>query len=317
MKHLFIANPAAGKCDRTVQLKNLVETLAANYGEDFELRISRQPGDCTRLARQAAETGEEVRLYACGGDGTLNEVINGAAGFPNAAVTHYPCGSGNDFVKLFDRPEMFRDMERLLDAEEISLDLIRCQSGDTVHYAANICSLGLDARIGTELPRYRRLPLVSGKGAYYLSTAVNLFKGISRPYTIDVGGNTITGDQTLVCICNGCFYGGSFHPVPDARPDDGLLDVLVIKPVNLLQVASIIGKYQAGRYAEYPELIRHFRTDCIRVRSEKESVVNVDGEALHSKDITFSIQPKALRFFYPRGMKLQTQVRQTELAGAY
>lgn len=317
MKHLFIVNPAAGKCDRSVQMKNLAEDVLGRRGLDVEVQISKAPGDCTRLAREAAQTGEELRIYACGGDGTLNEVINGVAGFDNVAVTHFPSGSGNDFVKLFDRPEAFRDLEQLLVAQEAQIDLIRCQSGDTVHYAANICSLGLDARIGTELPRYRRLPLISGKGAYYLSTAVNLCKGISRPYTIDVGGETISGDQTLVCICNGRFYGGSFNPVPDAQPDDGMLDVLVIKPVNLLQVAAIIGKYQAGRYAEYPDLIRHFRTDRIRVRSEQDSVVNLDGEALHTRDITFTVLPGSLRFFYPQGLTFRSKQREDELVGAF
>ena len=161
------------------------------------------------------------------------------------------------------------------------------------------------------------MPLISGKGAYYLSTAVNLCKGISRPYTIDIGEQTIAEDQTLVCICNGRFYGGSFNPVPDAQPDDGLLDVLVIQPVNLLQVAAVIGKYQTGRYRELPHLIRHFRTDCVRVRSEQPSVVNLDGEALYSTDITFTVLPGRLRFFYPEGLHFESNRRETELAGAF
>ena len=104
MKHIFIVNPAAGKCDRTVQIKNDVAALLGSRGLEYEVLVSKGPGDCTRLAREAAERGEEVRLYACGGDGTLHEVINGAVGFENASVTHYPIGSGNDYVKLFSRP---------------------------------------------------------------------------------------------------------------------------------------------------------------------------------------------------------------------
>ncbi len=317
MKHLFIVNPAAGKCDRSVQVKALVDAVFGSRGLDYEVQVSKAPGDCTRLARQASETGGELRVYACGGDGTLHEVINGVAGFDHVAVTHFPVGSGNDFVKLFDRPEAFRELESLLDIREAQLDLICCQSGDETRYSANICSLGLDARIGTALPRYRRLPLVSGTGAYYISVVANLFKGISRPYTIDVDGRTISGDQTLVCICNGRFYGGSFNPVPDASPDDGLLDVLIIKPVNLLQVATIIGEYQKGHYAKYPHLIDHFRTDRIRVQSEEESVVNLDGEALYSRDITFSVLPGRLRFFYPQGVHMLSTERKEELAGAF
>ena len=125
----------------------------------------KKPGDCRDAARRAAESGEEVRLYACGGDGTLNEVVNGAAGFANAAVTHFPGGSGNDAIKIFSEPAAFTDLDRLLDAEEARLDLIRCNG----MYALNILSIGLDARIGTDIARYKRLPFVTGKGAYILS----------------------------------------------------------------------------------------------------------------------------------------------------
>ena len=97
MKHIFIINPAAGKTDKTTEYTAKIE--AACRGLDYEIAVSQGPGDCTRIARKAAETGEEVRLYACGGDGTLNEVVAGAAGFDNAAVTAYVGGSGNDFVR--------------------------------------------------------------------------------------------------------------------------------------------------------------------------------------------------------------------------
>ena len=316
MKHLFIVNPAAGKCDRTVQIKTAAQQVLGVRGLDYDVLISKGPGDCRRLAREAAQTGQELRLYACGGDGTLNEVVNGAAGFPNAAITHYPTGSGNDFVKIFDQPEAFRELERLLDSQEALLDLMECSAGDQVSYAANICSMGLDARIGTEMGRYRRLPLVSGKGAYLLSTAVNLCKGIHKPYVIELDNETIRGNQTLLCVCNGRWYGGSFNPCPDAEPDDGMLEVLVVKPVNLLQVAMVIGKYQKGQYADYPQLISHYRTRQVTVSCGEDSVVNLDGEALRSREVTFRISGEKLRFFYPRGLSYRMRERKTEEACA-
>ena len=303
MKHIFIVNPAAGKCDRSVQIRNTAAAVLGKLGMEYDVLISKGPGDCTRLAREAAESGEEVRLYACGGDGTLNEVINGIVGFDHVSVTHYPAGSGNDFVKIFDNPQAFRDLERLLDCDEALFDLIECRSDDHLCYANNIVSMGLDARIGTEMGLYRRLPLVSGKGAYYLSTAVNLFKGIHKPYEVELNDEFITGNHTMICVCNGRHYGGSFNQVPDAEPDDGLLDVLLVEPVNLLQIAMVIGKYQDGRYAEYPDLIRHYRTDKIRIHCFEDSVVNLDGESLRTHEITFSISEHKLRFFFPKGLQ--------------
>ena len=90
--------------------------------------------------------------------------------------------------------------------------------------------------------------------------------------------------------------------MPEARPDDGLLDVLLVKKVGLLRVASVIGRYKNGGYAEFPDLIRHVQCRKLRIRSDKPSVVNVDGEAVYTDDAQIELIPKAMRFFYPRGL---------------
>ena len=300
MKHLYIVNPAAGKYDHTEELTGRIRALCTSRGLDYEIRVSGKPGDCTAITRQAAASGEEYRVYACGGDGTLNEVVCGAAGAANVAVTHWPCGSGNDFIKNFSEPPAFLEPERLLDAEEALLDLI--QVGED--YSLSICSMGIDARIGTEIQKYKRLPLVSGNGAYNLSTVINLIKGIHRHYAVEINGETIDGRFTLICVCNGRFYGGGYEPVPEARPDDGRLEVLLVKKVSRLQVASLIGKYKAGRWAEFPALFRHFSTDRVTIRCDREEVVNLDGEARWGKDVEIRLSDKKLRFFYPRGLVL-------------
>lgn len=100
MKHLFIINPAAGSSDHTMEYSSAIRTACGARRLKYEIRVSMGPGDCARIARAAAETGEDVRIYACGGDGTLNEVVTGIRGFSNAAVTAYAGGSGNDFVRM-------------------------------------------------------------------------------------------------------------------------------------------------------------------------------------------------------------------------
>ena len=299
MKHVFIVNPAAGKFDRTEGYRAMIDAAFRPRGLTYELLVSKAPGDCRSLARQAAESGEEVRIYACGGDGTLNEVVNGVVGFGNAAVTHFPGGSGNDAIKVFSNPAAFASIDRLLDAEEARFDLIRCN--DT--YALNVLSIGFDARVGTDIARFKRLPLVTGKGAYILSILSNMLHGLSAQYTVTLGsGETISGQKTMICICNGRWYGGSFNPMPEAEPDDGILEVLVVDKVNLLQVASVVGQYQKGHYADFPELIRHYRCTDLRIECKEPSVVNVDGEAIHTTDAKISLVPHAIRFFYPKGL---------------
>ena len=298
MKHLFVINPAAGSRDRTKLYSNLIREACNKKGIDCRIKISAAPGDCQKIAREAAETGEDYKIYACGGDGTLNEVVAGAAGYPNVAVTVVSAGSGNDFTKLFSEPEAFRDVERLLDSEEVTFDLIRCNDD----YSLNICSVGFDARIGTDVANYKRLPLLSGFRAYAASTVINVLRGISEHYVVEINGERIDGKQTMICVCNGRFYGGGFNPVPEADPADGKLDVLLVRDVSLLKVAQVIGKYKNGQYACYPDLIRHFTTDHVKIFCDKPSAINLDGELRIAQTVDICLSDKKIRFFYPKNL---------------
>ena len=308
MKHIFIVNPAAGKSDRTAEYREMIDAAFAPRALRYELLVSNAPGECRTLARQAAQSGEEVRLYACGGDGTLNEVVNGVVGYDNAAVTHFPGGSGNDAIKIFDDPAAFTSIERLLDAEEARFDLIRCNDS----YALNVLSIGFDARVGTDIARFKRLPLVSGKGAYILSIFSNMLHGLTAEYTVTLDtGEVLSGRKTMICVCNGRWYGGSFNPIQDSEPDDGILDVLVVEKVNLLQVAAVVGDYQKGRYQDHPDLIRRYPCRSLRIACAKESVVNVDGEAVYTTDASIEVVPQAVRFFYPKGLTYRAKNSQS------
>ena len=298
MKHLFIINPAAGSRDRTEAYKKKIREAFQGSEEENRVEVSKAPGDCCRLAREAAESGEEYRIYACGGDGTLNEVAAGAAGFSNAAVTVFAGGSGNDFVKLFSDRDAFRDLDRLLDCQEVTFDLMKV-NGDI---CLNIASVGLDARIGTDVSNYKRIPLLQGFRAYAASTVINVIRGISEHYVIKINGQTIDGQQTMICACNGRYYGGGFNPVPTADPTDGILDVLVVRKVSRLQVPGVVGKYKAGRYKELPHLMTHYRTDKVEILCDKPTPVNLDGELRTWQDVTITVAEEKLRFFYPKGL---------------
>ena len=309
MTHIFIINPAAGSRNRTKDYCEKIHTVCHDRGLDYRIHISACPGDCERIAREAAQSGEEVHLYACGGDGTLNEVASGAAGYPNAAVTVFSGGSGNDFVKIFDDPHAFFDLERLLDCQEDTFDLVRCND----RLSLNICSVGLDARIGTDVSNYKRLPLLSGFRAYALSTVVNLLRRISEHYVVEIDGNTYDDEFTFVCACNGRYYGGGFNPVPEADPTDGKLDILLVRKVSLLQVPGIIGKYKNGRYRELPDLVTHFLTDRILIRCDKPTPINLDGELMTAETVDIRIAQEKVRFFYPKGLVWSKKVPATSL----
>ncbi len=302
MKHLFIINPAAGSRDRTEEYRKKIEAACKDL--EYRIEVSTGPGQCRQLAKEAAMTGEEYRIYACGGDGTLNEVVSGAAGYENVAVTAFAGGSGNDFIRMFDHPEAFRDLSQLLDARVETFDLIRCNDD----YSLNICSVGLDARIGTDVSRYKRLPLLHGFRAYAASTVINVIKGIAEHYVIEVNGEVIDGNKTMICACNGRFYGGGFNPVPDPDPTDGKMDVLVVEKVSRLQVAGVVGKYKAGKYKELPHLVRHYRTDRLKIVCDKPTPINLDGEMRTYQEVEFTIAPEKIRFFYPKNLSWSKKV---------
>ena len=304
MRHLFIINPAAGSYNRTEEASEIIHKICRARNLNYEIRVSTAPGECTRIAREAAATGEALRIYACGGDGTLNEVAAGAAGYDNAAITVYSGGSGNDFVKIFDEPKAFFDLHRLMDADEVTFDLIRCNDD----IALNICSVGLDARIGTDVSRYKRLPLLHGFRAYAASTVVNVIKGIAEHYVVEVNGKRLEDEYTFVCVCNGRYYGGGFNPIPEADPTDGMLDVLLVKKVSRAQVPGIIGKYKNGRYTELSHIARYVKTDRIKITCDKPTAINLDGELRTAETVEMTVAKEKIRFFYPKGLSWQAKV---------
>lgn len=296
MRHLFIINPVAGKKESTAKLERILSGLSFEH----EVVYTQAAGDARRITEEAVATGEPVRIYACGGDGTLNEVVNGAAGHSHAAVTNIPKGTGNDFLKIFgkDYRTLFYDPEALARGPQSEFDLMDCNG----HLGIDVVCCGVDARIAVDVHRYKHWRFVSGMGAYCLALLENvLLKGITHPMTVSMGERTYSGETVLLCVCNGRCYGGGFMPVPEAMPDDGVLDMLMVPKVGMLTVARVIGKYAKGLYKNYPELILPYHGTRASFSSEEEMVAVVDGEVLRGKEFTVRLSEKKVNFFYPAG----------------
>lgn len=299
MKHLFIVNPTAGGKDHTPDVSERVSSAFARRAGEYEIYVTKAPMDATEKILREAQSGEHMRVYACGGDGTFNECVCGAAKLSNVAVCPFPTGTGNDFCRMFgEEKELFRDIDAVLDGWETPIDLIDCNG----RYSANICSVGIDARIGTNVHKYSKIPIIGGATGYVVSTLVNVFKGINRRMHIKCGSFSTEGEHALVCACNGRYYGGGFNPSMYARPDDGIIDFFVVKRVGLLTLASLIGKYASGHADDYPQYITHLQGDEIEIDFDEENVVNIDGEALYTDTVRMKLIPKALRLIVPKGI---------------
>ena len=301
MKHLFIVNPAAGGGDKTEEVRaKVASALAQRPDEEREIYVTKAPLDATEKIIAEAADGKELRVYACGGDGTFNECVAGAAGRANVAVCPFPTGTGNDFCRMFgEEKDLFRDLDALVAGTIRPIDAIDCNGRTSV----NICSVGIDARIGTNVHKYTSLPLIGGAAGYVVSAVVEIFKGISCPMRISAGDYHADGEFSLVCVCNGRFYGGGFNPSPDARPDDGELDMYIVKKVSLLQLASVIGKYSSGHAAELTQYVTHLHGTEITIEFDEDNVINLDGEAVYTKKAVMRLIPGSVRMIVPRGMK--------------
>ena len=300
MKHVFIINPTAGKADSRQKIYDMADALRIKHGLDVQCILTKKQGHATEIARRLCDSGEELRFYACGGDGTVNEVANGIIGYDNAAMTVIPVGTGNDFLRNFgDDLEKFRDAENLWDGPQFPMDAIDVNG----RIALTIACSGIDARVAKDVHKYSESPLLSGRGSYIYSLAVNfLFKGIASHWTVELDGQAAEGDYSLVAVCNGRYYGGGFMPVAEARMDDGVLDTLVVKKVSRMTFAKFVGPYSKGEYHKFPHLARCFRAKVIRIRSEKADIVTcLDGECITGSDVTIRMSDRKLNFFGPEG----------------
>ena len=300
MRHLFIVNPVAGGRDRTREIRAQAEAIFAEGG-NYEVYTTTAPGDAVEKIRREASRNACLRVYAVGGDGTLNECVQGAAGLENTAVGLCPGGTGNDFARMFgSERRRLEDLHALTQGEVRPLDLIGCCG----RYGINICSVGIDARIGTQVHDYPRVPLLGGAGPYLCSAVVNFCRGVEQPMELHFGSRSLSGNVALVCACNGRYYGGGWQPVPEARPDDGLLDFIIVHNISRMRLLSLAPAYAGGRYRSIPEkyLIHHRGTE-LHIESPESLSVNIDGELAVSHSVDFRVIPGGVNFIFPREME--------------
>ena len=230
MKHIFIINPTAGKSDSRQRIYDMADSLRTRHDLDVQCILTKRQGHATELAKKLCQSGEELRFYACGGDGTVNGVANGIIGYVDAGMRDIPIGTGNDFLKNFGSDiSKFRDAENLWNGPQFPIDAI--QVNDRI--ALTIACSGIDARVANDVHKFSESPILDGKSSYIVALAANfLFKGIGSHWTVSLDGVAEEKDYSLVAVCNGRYYGGGFMPVAEARMDDGVLNTLMVDKVS-------------------------------------------------------------------------------------
>ncbi|MGN0635658.1 MAG: diacylglycerol/lipid kinase family protein [Acutalibacteraceae bacterium] len=297
MKHIFVVNPLAGKKGRDAQrILPEIDSYCQAQGLDYQIYCTKAAGDGLDFVKKTAAKGEDVRFYACGGDGTLFEVVNGSFGYDNVEVAALPLGSGNDFIRLFGTKEQLANVEAQVNGTVIKLDLIKC--GDKI--AINECSMGMDAEVCKKQADFKKLPFISGEMAYTFSALWALMKKMENTFTISVDDKPAETRKVIFCfVGNSRWYGGGYMGGPLAMPNDGLLDIVVVeKKVSRLKLLTLLSAYKQGKQLSWD--FTHFvRGKKITVHAQDPAVVNVDGECEVVHDCTMEIVPSAIKFVVP------------------
>ena len=180
MKYVFIANPNAGKGQAVELLRSEIEKLPQKA--DCEILETEGILHATRLVKEwaAAHPGEEARFIACGGDGTINEVFSGAIGLRNVSVSVFPCGSGNDFVKVFGGMEKFSDLRKILEAPVQKLDVLKAND----RYCINVLNFGFDTMVAKTMNERRDVRGYGKQSDYYFGIAKAFFTAMKTKATV-------------------------------------------------------------------------------------------------------------------------------------
>jgi len=257
VKYAFIVNPASGQGKQDNLIKK-IDALIEGDSHDVKLFYTRGEKDGTILADMIARDAgdEQVCVFACGGDGTINEVVNGLVGHKNAVFGVVPVGSGNDFVRALgggaDAAQKFLDLDRQINGEVLKADVMKLtymkNDQQVVNYAINGINIGFDGNTAILAHDLKELPLISGSLSYLAAVAVNLIgkKGQSLRITAD-GEEFHTGPLLLATFANGGFCGGGVESCPYADLYDGWGELLMFKNVSRTKFISMFPMYKKGK----------------------------------------------------------------------
>ncbi len=297
MKHVFIVNPVAGKGKIANEFIPTIEEYIKKSNLDAEIYVTKESRDGMRYVEELAKTGEEIRFYSCGGDGTLYEVVNGCYKYPNCQVANIPLGSGNDFCRLFGKNKNIDDH---VNGVPMKFDLIETDGA----VAINECAMGLDSEICAKQGDFKKLPGVNGEMAYTVAAIYCLMGKYKNRFKITLDDNEVFEDDYLFCyIGNSRWYGGGYMAAPSAMPNDGFLDVVMVRSDRgRLKLLPLIPGYKKGEHVNW-DITTHRHAKKVKIESAGISAVNVDGEWAYVTEREFKILEGAITFVVPCGSK--------------
>lgn len=290
MRVLFIVNPAAGK-GKAREIIPKIEKVCKERNINYDVKYTTKPYEATKIAGSGVENGYE-RIIAVGGDGTLNEVVNGIAE-SKVALGVIPAGSGNDFIKSINSSKNIDDIihDSIL-GEVRSIDLAKCND----RYFINVGSIGFDAEVAARAKITKKL--LTGLLAYLSATISTLFTFKGMNVKVEIDGQLIEKKALLVAVANAKYYGGGILPAPKADIEDGFLDICFVEHVPKLKILYLLPKYIKGQHENIKE-VSFFKSKNVKFTSNHRISINVDGEIFEDIKVEFKIIPKSINVIFP------------------
>lgn len=300
--HLFIVNPAAGKKDMSAEIPEKAKRLSL---ENCFAEITQGKGDASRIAEKwVGENPDKfIRIYACGGDGTINEVINGVYKYQNCAVGGIPTGTGNDFLRTFEEfsLEDFLNLEKMTKGKIKTIDLISCEG----HIGMNEVSVGYDCAVAKNVVKFKNIPFVGGSLAYKISLVYCLFSKMRHRFNLFADGKPMDNngkDYLLAVFGNGKYYGGGIKGAPKSDPCDGLLDLVYISRVSVPRFLSLVSQFIKGRHLDDRRCEKHVkycRCRSVKIETNGFADISVDGEIYSMLNPEVKIIENAVKIILP------------------
>ncbi len=305
MKTVFVVNPRAGHGKYTKKLLDEIKALESNA----EIYLTKAPNDATRFVKEYLSENGKTRFIACGGDGTLSEVVNGMADFKDAQVGVIPIGSGNDYVRSFGTEVDFFDTFLQATADTEQVDVIKYSLTDNEKtkdgFCINMANIGFDCNVADLTNRIKEKTFLGGSLAYIVAIFIMLISKKGADLKVETEDGVIyDGRLLLTSLANGKFCGGGIMSNPKASVTDGLINMNIIKNVSRIRFISLLPYYMKGTFLNLRGIERFITSpkykNVIITPNNGKMKVGVDGEVSNAEKIEFSVIEGGINFVIPK-----------------
>jgi diacylglycerol kinase family enzyme len=303
MKHVFMFDPKSFH-GRQWMMDNILDNIGQFFRTqekpDWSIQVSRYRRDVIAIIEEEAEKakpGDVIRIYAIGGEEILFDCINAVAHYPDMQVAAVPYGESSNFLNIFGegKAESFKDIPSLVKAETIPTDLIRWG----VNYALNSCYIGLNSAISAKV---KDLKISLNKSSFFLFSKISNFFNyvltafnkeiVNQDYIITIDNLDYSGKYSLVHVANGPYYAGKMTGLKNATPNDGMLDVALLKSADPLRTMWATRKYAKGKR---PKNCTFVQGKKITIQSDKQMWIQLDNEYMRDTNIKISVVHNAVQ----------------------